>query len=90
MLLLYLIAINLITFCVYGFDKAKARKDKWRVPEARLLVLAAVGGSLGALLGMLIFHHKTRKWKFRIIVPGVLILHLVIIIYVRFFTSLWG
>ena len=84
MLLLYLIAINLITFCVYGLDKAKARKDKWRVPEARLLVLAAVGGSLGALLGMLIFHHKTKKQKFRIIVPVFLIIHIFILIYVGF------
>lgn len=80
-LLIYLLIINLLTFCAYGIDKAKARKNKWRVPESRLLVLSAVGGSLGALLGMFVFHHKTKKWKFRISVPFFLIVHILIVAY---------
>ncbi|MDC7289902.1 DUF1294 domain-containing protein [Blautia schinkii] len=81
-LLIYWIVINLITFCVYGLDKAKARKNKWRVPESRLLVLTAVGGSFGALFGMLVFHHKTKKWKFRVAVPIFLVVHILIATYI--------
>jgi uncharacterized membrane protein YsdA (DUF1294 family) len=58
-LLYYLIAINIVTLIVYGIDKVKAMKGKWRISEATLLILAAIGGSIGALLGMKIWHHKT-------------------------------
>lgn len=54
----YLIAVNICTFLVYGIDKQRARSGRWRIPESRLLLLAAVGGSLGAWMGMYIFHHK--------------------------------
>ena len=73
-LLIYLAIINLITLCIYGFDKAKARKHKWRIPEASLIGLAIVGGSLGALAGMWIFHHKIRKPKFYVGVPVILLI----------------
>ena len=58
-LLYYLIAINIVTFFVYGIDKWKAKQGSWRISEATLLLLAVIGGSIGALSGMQIWHHKT-------------------------------
>ena len=58
-LLYYLIVINVVTFLVYGIDKWKAKRSKWRIPEATLLVLAIIGGSIGALLGMKVWRHNT-------------------------------
>ncbi len=74
----YLIAVNLLTFIVYGIDKHKARHNHWRVREASLLLLAALGGSTGALLAMHLFHHKTQHKKFRYGVPAILIIQLAI------------
>ena len=68
-ILTYLIAINILTFVIYGNDKRKARKNKWRTPESTLLMLALIGGAYGAWLGMRVFRHKTKHWKFRILVP---------------------
>ena len=69
----YLALINAITFAVYGADKRRARKDRWRVPERTLFLLAVLGGSLGALLGMHVFHHKTKHWYFRLFIPLILL-----------------
>lgn len=69
---IYLIVINIVTFLVYGIDKHKAKRGKWRIPENMLLTLAVVGGSIGALLGMLAFRHKTKHKKFAIGVPLIL------------------
>ena len=77
-----LLAINLITFILYGIDKWKAIRHKWRIPEHTLLGFAAAFGSAGALLGMLFFHHKTQKPKFRFSVPVMLIIQVIIIILV--------
>ena len=60
----YLLAINIVTFFLYGIDKQKARKKRWRIPEATLLSMAALGGSVGACVGMQIFRHKTQKPKY--------------------------
>ena len=68
-ILTYLIAINILTFIVYGNDKRKARKNKWRTPESTLLMLALIGGAYGAWLDMRVFRHKTKHWKFWILVP---------------------
>lgn len=68
-LVIYLVIMNLLAFVVYGVDKQKARKHEWRVPEATLILLAVLGGSFGAGLGMLCWHHKTRKPKFTVTVP---------------------
>ena len=68
-LIIYLIAINVVTFFVYGIDKWKAKRSKWRVSEAALLVLAALGGSIGAWLGMKVWHHKTMHKKFKYGIP---------------------
>ena len=70
----YLIAVNICTFLVYGIDKQRARSGRWRIPESRLLLLAAVGGSLGAWMGMYVFHHKTRKAKFCLGIPLILVI----------------
>ena len=74
----YLLLVNVITFTVFGADKAKARKQKWRVPERTLFALAALGGGLGALLGMHIFHHKTKHWYFRVFIPLILLVQIAV------------
>ena len=75
-LLYYLAAINLLLFVLMGVDKAKAKRGSRRVPEATLFFLAVVGGSLGGLLGMAAFHHKTLHRSFRIGFPVILIAQL--------------
>ena len=77
MLIYYLITINVLTFIVYGVDKLKAHRGRWRVTEATLLGLTALGGSVGAWLAMQLFRHKTQKKKFRYGVPVILVLQLV-------------
>ena len=79
--LLYLAAVNLITFLAYGLDKMKAKRDAWRIKESTLLLLAAIGGSLGALLGMQVFHHKTRHRKFTIGVPLILLAQIALAVW---------
>lgn len=74
--LAYLAAINLVTFFVYGVDKRKARKGQWRVPEKTLFLLPLLGGSVGGILGMKAFHHKTKHWYFRWGLPAILVLQL--------------
>ena len=69
-----MLMINILAVVLYGIDKYKAIKGKWRVPESTLIGVAAWGGALGALLGMFIWHHKIRKWKFRILVPFCLLI----------------
>ena len=65
----YLLAINVATLITFGIDKLKAKRAKWRIPEATLLMMAAVGGSVGAWAGMKLWHHKTRHKKFRYGIP---------------------
>lgn len=72
-LLIYLLAISVIAFVAYGFDKLCARRHRRRISEASLIWLAVVGGSLGALLGMWMWRHKTRHLKFTIGVPVILL-----------------
>ncbi len=74
--------MNVIAFSAYGIDKRKAQKDKWRIPESTLLILAFLGGSIGAFLGMRVFHHKTKHWKFKILVPLFLILQVVLAVWI--------
>lgn len=78
-ILIYLAAITLFTFIVYGIDKRRAKKGRWRIPESTLLLLAVIGGSIGAYLGMKVWHHKTRHKKFKYGVPGIIILQIVLI-----------
>ncbi|MBR5699454.1 MAG: DUF1294 domain-containing protein [Prevotella sp.] len=72
-MLLYLVVINVVAFVVYGVDKYKAKHGRWRIPEATLLGLAVIGGSIGAWLGMRVWHHKTMHKKFQYGVPLILI-----------------
>lgn len=80
-LIIYLAVVNLAAFITYGWDKMKAKRNEWRVPEKTLLGLAFIGGSAGALAGMLFFHHKTRKWKFRAGVPLILLIQVAVILW---------
>ena len=80
-LLYYLIFINVVTFLVYGIDKWKAKQGSWRISEATLLILAAIGGSIGALLGMKIWHHKTMHKKFKYGLPLIFIIQILLIGY---------
>ena len=79
LLMWYLIVINIVTWIAFGLDKWKAKSGKWRIPERTLLLLALIGGSLGALAGMIMFRHKTRKPKFFISVPVMFVVHCVIV-----------
>lgn len=78
MVVWYLIGINVLTFLLYGIDKWRAQRDRWRIPEDTLIWLAIVGGSIGALLGMYLFRHKTKHRKFTIGIPVILALQLVL------------
>ena len=75
---IYLAFVNVAAFVMYGSDKRRAQRGLWRIAERTLLAIALLGGGLGALLGMLVFHHKTRKVRFRIVVPIALVLTLVV------------
>ena len=76
-----LLAINALAFIVYGIDKLKARKGRWRISEATLLLLAIVGGSVGAWLGMKAWHHKTMHLKFKYGLPSIILLQFALAVY---------
>ena len=80
-LAVYLAVINLATFAVYGADKRRARRGKWRVPEKTLFLLPLLGGSVGALLGMRMFHHKTKHWYFVWGIPAILLAQLALAVW---------
>ncbi len=80
-LLVWLAAVNLVTFAVYGIDKAKAKRGAWRVPERTLFLLPLLGGSLGALLGMKVFHHKTKHWYFVWGIPLILLAQIALAVW---------
>ena len=94
-LYLYVAAVNVVTFFIYGLDKSKAKAGRWRIPEANLIFLAVIGGrethkykitenecfSRAALAGMRFFHHKTRKPKFYIGIPAILLIQIILIYF---------
>ena len=80
-LIYYFLAINFVAFIVYGIDKLKARKNLWRIPEATLLLLAVIGGSIGAWMGMYVWHHKTMHLKFKYGVPIILVAQVALGVY---------
>ena len=82
LLTIYLILVNAISFLLMLIDKQKAKKKKWRIPEATLMGSAAIGGSIGALAGMYTFRHKTKHPKFTIGVPVILVLQLILAVAV--------
>lgn len=75
----YLIIINLICFIICFIDKYKAKKNKYRIPEIVLLLISFIGGCFGFFIGMILFHHKTKKIKFYILIPLFMIVWLVIL-----------
>ena len=79
-----LIVINIVTFVVYGIDKWKAMKGRWRISEFTLLLLAVIGGSIGALLGMRVWHHKTKHLKFKYGVPLILLAQLALLYFIQY------
>ena len=79
LLLEYLIAVNLIGFALMGIDKYKAKKRAFRIPEATLFIVAIIGGSIGSMIGMYAFRHKTRHWYFVYGMPAILILQILLI-----------
>ena len=81
-IILYLVIINVFTFFRYGVDKWKAQRVRWRIPESVLLGMAAIGGSVGAWLGMRVWRHKTQHAKFRYGVPIILIVQVALLVWI--------
>ena len=79
----YLLAINIATFFLYGIDKYKAKKGKWRISETTLLLMAVIGGSIGAWAGMRLWHHKTMHKQFKYGIPLIIILQVTIAVYLQ-------
>ena len=77
----YIVVINLVSFMMFGIDKYKARRGQWRISEATLLAVAAIGGSIGVWMGMKVWHHKTLHSKFRYGVPIILLVHIALMAY---------
>lgn len=78
---LYLLTVNAAAFLLMLIDKQKAKKDKWRIPEATLMGFAVFGGSIGAWLGMQIFRHKTRHKKFVLGIPFIIGVQVMICVF---------
>ena len=81
-IIIYLLCVNLISFLAMFIDKQKAKKGSWRIKESTLLILALIGGSIGGIAGMYIFHHKTKKARFYIGMPAMLVLQMMLVIAV--------
>ena len=77
----YLLAVNITSFLLYGIDKYKAKKGRWRISEATLLLMAVIGGSIGAWAGMRLWHHKTKHKKFKYGIPIIIILQVALAVY---------
>ena len=80
-ILLYLLAVNLIAFLAMGLDKRKAKKEAWRIPEQTLMSLVLIGGGIGGIAGMYVFKHKTKKPRFFIGFPVILVTEIALVIY---------
>ena len=76
-LLIYLAAVNLFGLIIMGVDKSRAKRRKWRIPEATLFLVAIIGGSIGSIAGMYLFRHKTKHWYFVVGMPVILVLQII-------------
>ena len=83
-ILIYLLVINLMAFCAMWWDKRRAQHGEWRISEAGLFTLVLLGGGIGGIAGMYVFRHKTKKLKFTIGFPTILITEIVLAIYFVF------
>ena len=81
--LYYLLVVNTLTFLLYGIDKYKAKKARWRISEATLLMMAVIGGSIGAWAGMRLWHHKTMHKKFKYGIPLIILLQIALVFYLH-------
>ena len=79
-MLIYLVIINILCLIIFGYDKKQAIKKRSRIPEASLLLLSFIGGGIGSFIGMIIFHHKTKKIKFIILIPVSVVITFLLII----------
>ena len=79
--LIYLLVINIVGFLYMGIDKWKAKRNAWRIPEDTLFAITALGGGIGTIAGMYTFRHKTKKSKFTIGLPAILILEIILLVY---------
>ncbi len=82
-ILIYLLIINLIGFYMMWSDKRKAKYGKWRIPEQTLFIVTALGGGIGTISGMYVFRHKTKKLKFTIGLPVLVILEIILVVYLK-------
>ena len=81
---IYLIVINILGFLVMGLDKHKAKMAERRIPENTLFMFTILGGGIGTIAGMYVFHHKTKKMKFKVGMPLILILEILIFVYFKY------
>ena len=81
-IVVYILIVNIVAIVVYGVDKLKAKKNKWRISENTLLLIALVGGSIGAYLAMKLWRHKTNHKKFKYGIPLIIVFQLVVLAYV--------
>jgi uncharacterized membrane protein YsdA (DUF1294 family) len=88
-LLIYLAILNVSALLLYGVDKHRAKRNKWRIPERTLLLAAFFGGGAGAALGMMLFHHKTRKTTFRIGIPVAILLWMTVLCLMQPGVTVW-
>lgn len=77
--LVYIVGMNLLGFIMFGLDKSKAVRGEWRIPERSLFLVAVLGGSLGAWIGMYVFRHKTKHWRFCVGIPGILVVQCLLV-----------
>lgn len=82
-IIIYLVIINIIGFLAMGLDKLKAKSGMWRIPENTLFTLCLIGGGIGTISGMFVFHHKTKKPQFIIGMPCILALEVLIFVYFK-------
>ena len=87
-ILIYLAVVNLVGFCIMGIDKLKAKRHAWRIPEAALFAVAIFGGSIGSIIGMYTFRHKTKHMSFVIGMPVILVLQIVAAVLLLRFTPI--
>lgn len=80
-LIIYLLVINVVAFLIFGWDKLQARKNRWRISERTLFLSALLGGGLGGIAGMKVWHHKTRKWYFKFGIPLIVVLQMGAVLY---------
>ena len=83
-IVIYLLIINVLGFLMMGFDKWKAKRGRWRIPENTLFMFTILGGGIGTIIGIYVFRHKTKKLKFTVGMPLILILEILLFIYLQF------